>query len=362
MKWFAFCFFACSCLLGFGQEPSWIPEASVIPDDATKLLGQPLPKFSRVADWNVERESIRKRWNDYLGGFDEHRTTNKPKPTIEWLESVHCEPGLVRSLIRYETEPGQWVEAYVLGPGSNEPLRPGVVVFHSTVNHSIDQCVGLGDPSKGSTSPNEDELRKAYALHLARRGFVTLSPRNFLWPQRVGIAAEKQAKAFLERNPRRKGMARMLLDAQCSVDVLQSLDGVDAKRLGAIGHSLGAKEVLYLGAFDERVRAIVSSEGGLAREQSNWDADWYLGKDNESSRWDANHHELVALIAPRAFLLIGGEASDGTASVPYLQNAAGVFALFDARRSLAFLNHRQGHKVTDETLRQSIEWLEWHLK
>ena len=49
------------------------------------------------------------------------------------------------------------------------------------------------------------------------------------------------------------------------------------QRMGAVGHSLGAKETLYLAAFDERVKATVSSEGGIGTKFSNWDAAWYLG-------------------------------------------------------------------------------------
>jgi cephalosporin-C deacetylase-like acetyl esterase len=55
----------------------------------------------------------------------------------------------------------------------------------------------------------------------------------------------------------------MLFDAVRAADVLESLPGVDAKRLACIGHSLGAKEALYAGAFDDRFRAAVFSEGGI---------------------------------------------------------------------------------------------------
>ncbi len=55
----------------------------------------------------------------------------------------------------------------------------------------------------------------------------------------------------------------MLLDGMVAMNVLESLPSVDPKRMGAIGHSLGAKEALYLAAFDPRVRAAVSSEGGV---------------------------------------------------------------------------------------------------
>ena len=53
----------------------------------------------------------------------------------------------------------------------------------------------------------------------------------------------------------------MLYDAMRAVDVLESLPQVDRNRIGAVGHSLGAKETLYLAAFDERVKVAVASEG-----------------------------------------------------------------------------------------------------
>ena len=57
-------------------------------------------------------------------------------------------------------------------------------------------------------------------------------------------------------------MAKMLYDAMRAVDVLESLPYVDKQRLASVGHSLGAKETLYLAAFDERIKAAVASEGG----------------------------------------------------------------------------------------------------
>ncbi len=215
-----------------------------------------------------------KDWRRYLNAFE--LTTSRTPPSMEVLETEKVDEGLLRRLVRYETEPGQFVEAYILAREDLPSYSPAVVVFHSTVQHSIRQCVGLGDPNKGN-DPTEDELRKAYALHLARRGFITLSPRNYLWINNTKLDAVGEAKQFLSRNGDRKGMARMLYDAIRAVDALLSIEGVDPKRIGAVGHSLGAKEALYLAAFDDRVRAAVSSEGGIGIAQSNWEADWYLG-------------------------------------------------------------------------------------
>ena len=46
-------------------------------------------------------------------------------------------------------------------------------------------------------------------------------------------------------------------DGFVAVDILAAHPEVDVERLGAVGHSLGAKEVLYQAAFDERIKVAV---------------------------------------------------------------------------------------------------------
>ena len=99
------------------------------------------------------------------------------------------------------------------------------------------------------------------------------------------------------RHPGVTGMAKMLFDAVRAVDLLASRPDVDPGRLGSIGHSLGAKEVLYLAAFDTRIRASVSSEGGIGLTYSNWDAPWYLGDAIRRPGFPLDHGQLLALAA-----------------------------------------------------------------
>ncbi len=155
-------------------------------------------------------------------------------------------------------------------------------------------------------------------------------------------------------------MAKMLFDAQRAVDVLLSQDETDPGRIGATGHSLGAKEVLYLGAFDDRVRVIVSNEGGIGIDFSNWDAIWYLGK--EIHEFGHQQHEVLSLAAPKPFLLIGGESADGEKSVPYIEAVRPVYELYgkDPRR-LGFYNHGTGHSPTPEAEQMHYDWMKKYL-
>jgi pimeloyl-ACP methyl ester carboxylesterase len=157
-------------------------------------------------------------------------------------------------------------------------------------------------------------------------------------------------------------MAKMLHDATRAVDLLAARPEVDPRRLGAIGHSLGAKEALYLAALDPRVRAAVSSEGGIGISFSNWDAPWYLGDRVRQSGFPLDHAQVLALAAPRAFLLIGGDSADGLASWPYIEAALPVWALLRAPDAIGLIDHHQGHAYPPEARSRAEEWLDWFLR
>ncbi len=109
-----------------------------------------------------------------------------------------------------------------------------------------------------------------------------------------------------------------------------------------MGHSLRAKEVLSLAAFDDRVKAAVSSEGGIGTRLSNWDAPSYLGKEVREKDFAHEHHELLALVALRAFLLIGGDSADGDRIWPFIEAALPVDRLYGGPARIGLFNHRKG--------------------
>lgn len=150
----------------------------------------------------------------------------------------------------------------------------------------------------------------------------------------------------------------MLFDGQVALDILAAQPDVDRARIGCIGHSLGAKEALYLAAFDPRITAVVSSEGGIGTKMSNWDAEWYLGDAVTHPGFAREHHELLALAAPRPFLLVGGDSADGAASWPWIAAAQPVYRLYGEPIRLGLLNHGRGHAVPPDVLPRLLEWME----
>ena len=340
------------------DDVEWLAETQRPPadfprDDAGRL--EPLlvaPDGSPVRtldEWTRRRAELRERWLKFLGPMPEER----PEVSLEVLEEDRPE-GCVRQLVRYEGEPGIPVEGYLLRPDRELPggKWPGVVGLHQTTKASIDEIAGVSGPGA-----------MQIGLKLCRRGFVVFCPRCFLWQS---VDDYRQAVArFKERHPDTLGMHKMLYDARRGVDVLASLPEVDADRIGAAGHSLGGKETLYLAAFDERVKAAVASEGGLAFRSTNWDAPWYLGEAVRAADFPLNHHQLLALIAPRPFLILAGEsgpgAADGDRNWPLLEAALPVYRLHGDPPRLAMFNHRQGHAIPPEAFERMGEWLECYL-
>lgn len=331
------------------RDVAWLAEVQQIPKDAAALSpvlvdsnGRPI---TRLADWQTRRNQIRTQWLDFLGIWKSAR----PKPKLQ-VVAEDRPAGCVRQFVRYEAEPGDVVEGYLIRPAKTEARRvPGVAVFHSTVNHTIRQPAGLEGPPEYH-----------FGLKLAQKGCVTFSPRCFLW--RSADNYQSQVAWFEKRHLRSKGMAKMLWDAMVALDVLEAQPNVNPKRLGAVGHSLGAKEVLYLAAFDERVAATVSSEGGVGTRFSNWEAPWYLGPAIQAKDIATyEHHQLLALIAPRPFLLVGGDSADGAASWPFIGAALPVYRLYNGAR-IGLFNHKKGHTIPPEAERRIYDWLLTYLK
>lgn len=361
------------------REVPWLAEVQRPPQSADPraavlkpLLVDGDQPITTVDGWQHRRAAIRQAWVEFLHPIDLPRA----KPTLEVLAEDRTE-GCIRQIVAYESEPGEQVQGCLIKPESGSGKRPGVVVLHPTIASTIREPAGF-----------EGDRYGAFGLRLAQRGMVTFSPRCFLWPNsnellepkseaerhepRPALAANYRNERLAQlsrQHPGTKGMAKMLWDASRGLDVLASLDDVDASRLGAIGHSLGAKETLYLAAFDERVRAAVFSEGGIGIHYSNWDAPWYLGPEVNRPGFPREHHELLALTAPRAILLVAGESGgpnpkgvdDGDRSWPFVEAALPVYRLYGSPAHIGLLNHRQGHIVPPQTAERIYEWLERYL-
>jgi dienelactone hydrolase len=337
-------------------EVAWLAEVQTPPAKALTGVPQLAPllvdrdgrKIETRDAWKVKREELRREWLRVLG---EPKIARSPLPRVTILEEDEV-GDVLRRRIRYSAGPEWETEAYLLRPKPGSALaakpQPAAIVLHSTVDHTIRQPAGLEGPPE-----------KFFGLKLAQRGFACICPRNYLWQDGGKIAAQGEAERFVKQYPGSTGMAKMLHDAQLALDLLLAEPNIDVKHVTAVGHSLGAKEVVYLAAFDDRVSCTVSSEGGIGTKYSNWDALWYLGPQIRSPDFPREHHELLALIAPRPFLLIGGDSADGDRSWPFIEAAIPVYKLLDdSPARIGLLNHKLGHSVPASAETKIYEWIE----
>jgi pimeloyl-ACP methyl ester carboxylesterase len=182
---------------------------------------------------------------------------------LEWEREVDC-GAYVRRRLRYQTEEGVWVPAYLLVPTSlaSGERAPALLCLHGHGRFGKDSVAGIGD-----TPERAEEIRRfRYDLipELAGRGYVVLAPdlRGF-GERRPGYpdpeidycARNYLAAALLGTTV----VAFHLCDLGAALDVLQSLSFVDGAMLGCVGLSFGGRLTMLLAALDARVTVAVAS-------------------------------------------------------------------------------------------------------
>jgi len=327
---------------------------------------------SRIAsttgeEWKSENLVYRKRFQQLLGPMPS--VGSEPKIEVQSSEQID---GVERRLIKIEVEPGGAMDAYLLIPSAEVGLglirdgkRPGIVALHPTMSSTIDEIAGVGEFSDKLYGP------RATGMLLAKRGYVVICPKCFLWQDVMSF--QEAVDGHRRRHPQARGIAKMVFDARRALDALLTVEQVDHERIGAFGHSLGAKEVMYLMAADPRVLVGVASEGGVGMSSTNWDAPWYLGPSPRLEGEDWSHQELIGLIAPRSLLVMGGEqgagAADGTQS---LQTLAGASKAWDLCKengadslgsgALGYWNHFEGHVFSERQWEGTYWWFDHHFR
>lgn len=262
----------------------------------------------------------------------------------------------VRRKITFAVEPGDRASGYLFLPYPVEDKHPAVLCLHQTTRLGSAEPAGLG----GSENLH-------YAEELARRGYVTL-------------AVDYPNFGDYRFDPYQNGYASATMKGiwnhMRSVDLLMSIQRVDANRIGVIGHSLGGHNSLYAAAMDRRIRCVVSNcgfcsfpyyyEGRLA----GWSHRGYMPRiaevyDLRPEKMPFDFTEVVAALAPRPFLAIAPKhdhnfAVDGVKEC--IAAALPVYELFGAGDRLAAYYPDIGHDFPPKSRERAYGWLDQWLK
>lgn len=210
-------------------------------------------------DWQARRERLTRRWLDLLGEFPQQKCQLAPK-----MRKIEQKDGITRYHVSFAAEPEDRITAWLLVPEvAKRGGNPVIICVHGTTRGTgKDRTVGLAGkwphdpPDKPSTS-------RAYGLELARWGYLTLNIDLLGDGERAGDGLY-DSRAFYRRHPEWSIIGKNTWDVIRSVDYLQTLDCVDPKRIGCVGHSLGGHTALFSAAFEPRLAASCCNCGVLA--------------------------------------------------------------------------------------------------
>jgi hypothetical protein len=111
-------------------------------------------------------------------------------------------------------------------------------------------------------------------------------------------------------------------------------------------------------AFEPRFSVGVFSEGGIGLRMSNWTDAWYLTEDMKKYIPQMENHQVLALIAPRPILILGGDSADGDTSWAFVKAALPVYQLLGAGDRLGMHNHHAKHTFPQPARDIAYRWLD----
>lgn len=316
-----------------------------------------------LTDWRRHRTVLRQRFLDLIR---DDRKPNRPPLDLQVHESVVIDDAYERRLISYAVEADERAHAYLGIPRDASARMPAVVALHGTFPKGKERAAGLVD--------NPD---KAYLDHLCRRGYVVIAPDHFVAGHRTPPEGPYETARFHAKHPEWTAVGKFTYEHSVAVDVLQGLPEVDPAVIGALGHSLGGHGTIFLAAYDERIKAAACNCGASFFRHNpgveNWARDhWYVYFKHmrpgllEGRLPPIDFHEIIALIAPRAFLDLSG-LNDGypltqRQRVLMLTRVMDVYELHEAPQNFAFYVHGRGHSVAHESRQLLYGWMDTHLK
>lgn len=238
--------------------------------------------------------------------------------------------------------------AYLLIPGNvaEGERRPGLIVCHGHAQYGIDSVCGV----RGMET--EDGVRRAYALHAVRAGYVVIAPAWWGWPGRdahLDKVRDRDKCNVIQMAAAPYGISVLDLhiqDGQAAVDALAARPEVERERIGCIGNSYGGRMTMWLTIFEERIKACAA--GGCMNN--------YRERSLQLASCGIQHHfgmlrygdipELFSLIAPRPLQLHVGEQDP---LIPHRERdamAATVrrsYQLLKAENNFSYAKHPEGH-------------------
>lgn len=316
-----------------------------------------------ITDWEEYRWQILQNAQEVMGALPDQ--LDLPPMEVEILERTEHE-GFSRTRFRFNASAKDTVYANLYRP-HRSPLAgklPAIVALHPTGAEGK-QIVD------GSVKPN-----RGYARELAMRGYIVLAPD---YPGFGELSDYDFSSLYFESGT----MAGIFYHMRC-IDLLCQRGDVDPDRIGVIGHSLGGHNAIFLAAFDARVKVAVSSCGWTLFSHYDigpenavryggrlgpWAQDKYMPSirskfDLDDEKIPFDFHELIALIAPRAFFS-SSPTNDANFDVNGVKigmaSAEGVFSFLGAEEKVRVIYPDAGHDFPLDVREEAYRFIDVQL-
>ncbi|MEZ6031747.1 MAG: acyl-CoA thioester hydrolase/BAAT C-terminal domain-containing protein [Planctomycetaceae bacterium] len=331
------------------------------------LLADDGRRVTTAEEWtSIRRPQLLEQWTKILGKLEPDANDQK------WFGNIRKSVEISRRKCDGYTR----IELKL--PMETDFLQPHVLLIPD--NAQPGKCPAV--IAWTSTGPDYAEPENWWGSWLAQRGCVVLTGWSFIRNYRdktnyqTGVS-EKVYERFGHWLP----MGKMVHDVRREAEFLSSLPEVDSDRMGFIGFSLSAKSALYVAAFAPEITATVSIDPHLAiHGDSNYHEPWYLDwkrpfddirtenypvaelrgttwslldRDPTRPGFEHNHHELLAMAAPRSLMVIGCSTdketavhSDDRQSAAYINGAKEVYGLLNVESRFEYVPLTSGHKAT----------------
>ncbi len=260
-----------------------------------ELTNIALPTFAEHEGWLARK---RHELGDLLGEFP---------PESELAPKVirrKEEADRIVELVTYEVEPGDVVSAVLMIPKHRTPPIPTLFCHH--------QHAGQYDLGKSEVVGWAGNPQQAYAAELCARGYVTFSPDTVCFEERRDPRFEgDQYERFLSEELSLKGwtlQGKMIWDVMRGIDYLCTRPEVDRRRIGMIGHSMGAAETWFSMSLEPRIKVGVASCAtttftSILAAGAIHNYGLYVPR---LLTW-GDVPDIVSMIAPRPFFFLTGE-------------------------------------------------------
>ena len=304
-----------------------------------------------AADWAIRRQHVLAGMQEAMGPLP--RRANLPPLDVRITERTPGD-GFTRLTLTFAAEEGDRVPAFLFLPdGATTGARcAAILALHPT------SPLGKRVISSEGEKPN-----RAYALELARRGYIVLAPD---YPSFGDYTYDFDADRY------QSGTMKGIFNHMRGVDLLAARPEVDARRIGVIGHSLGGHNAMFVAVFDERLKAVVSSCGWTPFHDyyggkiAGWTSPRYMPRLRDvyglaPGRVPFDFHEVAAALAPRAFFSnspLHDDNFDVNGVRKGIAAARAIYRLLGAEAELQVRHPDSAHDFPTEVRREAYAFLD----